>query len=81
MKDRRAVLVELEKRNGVLQVRLHDVIQQDEKGMYWVKSGLITEKDYESRIFEEMAFEEKELADFGHYIMARLMAFWKRGKL
>jgi len=33
------------------------------------------------RFFDELSFDEKELADFGYYILSRLYAFKQRGDL
>ncbi len=40
----------------------------------WIDRGLVTFKDYELEDLEELNLSEKELADLGAYVIARLMA-------
>lgn len=80
-RQKRAVIVGLEKTgNGQLRITLDDLVQSKEPST-WTKDVSITFKDYENETFDELNFDEKELADFGYYIIARLHAFYKQGEI
>lgn len=81
-KQKRAVIVSLEQtRDGKFKLNLDDLIQSNTDVNKWSKDVHITFKEYEHETFEELEFDEKELADFGYYIIARLHAFFKQGEI
>ncbi len=78
--NKRALLVSLEKtENDSIKVSLDDLIQKADSK--WIQDVLYTFKEYDVSSFEELDFDEKELADFGYSIMARLYAFYKQGEI
>jgi hypothetical protein len=80
MKKKRAVIVSLEKvENGVVRISLDDLVQSNDAAL-WAKDILYTSKEYDSEVFENLEFDDKELADFGYSIIARLYAFYKGGE-
>jgi len=79
-KSRRAVLVSVEKDGEGLRIRLDDVVCDDGSGNNWVQKDHVTNKSVAGDAFQKMEFDDKELADFGHYILARLGAFIKRNE-
>lgn len=79
-KSRRAVLVSVEKDGEDLRIRLDDVVCDPGSTKHWVQKEHVTNKPVPGNAFEKMAFDDKELADFGHYILARLSAFIKRNE-
>lgn len=68
---KRAVLANLQINGGLVRLSLDDVVKN---GDAWQEDGLITHEDYSVEKFKQLDFSEKELADFGHYIMSRLLA-------
>jgi hypothetical protein len=81
-KQRRGVLVGLQKATaGKLKLTLDDVIQSGDEPSKWNQDVSITFKEYETMTFEQLAFSEKELADFGYMIVARLYAFFKQDEI
>lgn len=78
-KPKRAVLVSLETESGGLRIMLDDVMCELPAGT-WVQKEHFTNKLVPEDAFERMAFDEKELADFGYTILARLSAFVKRNE-
>ena len=81
-KQKRAVIVGLEKvEDGKLKVTVDDLVQSIDEPSTWIKDVLITFKEYDARAFESMDFSDKELADFGCSIIARLYAFYKQGEI
>ncbi|WP_187804286.1 hypothetical protein [Aquipseudomonas alcaligenes] len=77
--SKKAVLVRLiEEDPGTLRVCLDDLNQQG--GKTWSQDALYTFKDYDKAQFESLVFDEKELADFGYSIIARLYAFHTHSK-
>lgn len=79
LKSRRAVLVSVETESGGLRIRLDDVTCDLAAGT-WVQKDHFTNKLVPEDAFERMAFDDKELADFGYSILARLSAFVKRNE-
>lgn len=76
--NKKAIIIRLTKEeSGKLRVNLDDLVQGTNNT--WVQDALYTFKDYDKAEFEELEFDEKELADFGYSIMARLYAFYKHG--
>jgi hypothetical protein len=81
-KQKRAVIVGLEKvEGGKLKVTMDDLVQSIEEPSTCIKDVLITFKDYDARAFESMEFSDKELANFGYSIIARLYASYKQGEI
>lgn len=81
-KQKRAVIVGLEQvKEGKLKLTLDDLVQSNDESSRWIKDVLITFKEYDIRTFEELDFNDKELADFGYSIIARLYAFYKQGEI
>ena len=66
---------------GTFRITLDDVVQTSETPSRWDKDVLITFKEYDPNVFEALDFTEKELADFGYAVMARLYAFHKQGEI
>lgn len=81
-KYKRAVIVSIEKcRDDRLKITLDDLIQSSNSPLAWTKDVLFTFKEYDIKTFEELDFDDKELADFGYSIIARLYAFYKQGEV
>jgi hypothetical protein len=60
--------------NGSLRVVLDDARKGHEPGS-WAYQSLVTFKDYPPGALEDLAaLSETELANFGHYVLARLLA-------
>lgn len=64
--------------NEELRISLDDVVCEIENTDTWIKKEHVTSKPVAADSFDKMQFDEKELADFGYYILARLSAFIKR---
>lgn len=61
--------------NGKVRVVLDDVANSSPGGRGpWTHSVLVTFKDYEKAALESLELSDKELADFGHYVLARLIS-------
>lgn len=67
--------------DGNLRITLDDIKRETDDGSKWSLDVFITSKDYNENIFKDLKFDEKELADFGYYIIARLHAFYERNEL
>ena len=77
----RGVLVSAQEVDGAaIRIALDDLTLANEKAGSWDASCFVTSKDYDITQFEQLDFNEKELADFGYYILCRLYAFRKRGE-
>jgi hypothetical protein len=70
-------LVSLEQEDSGMRIRLDDIETGVGVGT-WLQKEHFTNKLVPNDAFETMAFDEKELADFGYSILARLGAFVKR---
>ena len=78
---KRGVLVSVQHADdNTVRITLDDLVK-GEKANTWAFDSLVTFKDYEKKNFESLTFTDKELADFGYYIIARLYAYYKRGEL
>lgn len=76
--NKKAIIVRLTKEeSGKFRVNLDDLVQGSNNN--WMEDAPYTFKDYDKANFEELEFDEKELADFGYSILARLYAFYKHG--
>jgi hypothetical protein len=80
-KPRRAVLVSVTKQGDEFRLSLDDVECQRSAPTLWKQRDHVTSKEISERAIEELEFDEKELADIGHYILARLHAFKSRGEI
>lgn len=77
---KRGVLVSIQcVDDKTVRITLDDLVK-GEKPNTWTFDNLITFKDYEKKSFKDLTFTDKELADFGYYIIARLFAYYKRGE-
>ena len=79
-KAKRAVLVSLVKHQGVLRLSLDDAESQSGTPATWKQCEHYTSKPITEAELADLKFDEKELADFGYHILARLYAFKKRGE-
>ncbi len=78
---KRGVLVSVQcADDNTVRITLDDLVKE-EKPNTWTFDSLVTFKDYKKKNFEDLTFTDKELADFGYYIIARLCAYYKRGEL
>ena len=66
---------------GSMRITLDDVVKKSGDASGWDIDCFVTSKDYDEKRFDELDFDEKELADFGYYILSRLYAFKKRGDI
>lgn len=73
--SRRAVLVTLAEDGDRFRINLDDAECREPSSKIWERMVHITNKSFSVEMFENLLFDEKELADFGYYIMARLHAF------
>jgi hypothetical protein len=80
MKTKRAVLVSLVKHKGELRLSLDDAEFQGGSPAAWKQSDHYTSNPITDAELDELKLDEKELADFGYHILARLYAFKKRGE-
>jgi len=65
-------------KNGIIRINLDDVLNTSKSELgKWEHKALVTWKDYDIANFEKLELTEREYADFGHYIMARLVAIKK----
>ncbi len=80
-KLKRAVIVGLEMASeNKLRITLDDAIQSGREPSEWIKDVSITSKEYDRSTFQKLDFGEKELADFGYHILARIHAFYGQGE-
>ncbi len=80
-KQKRAVIVGLEKTSeNKLKITLDDLVQSSREPKTWIKDVFITSKEYDMGTFKELDISDKELADFGYYILARIHAFYTQGE-
>lgn len=64
-----------------MHITLDDVVRKGDDASRWAMDCFVTSKDYDEKLFDGLNFDEKELADFGYYILSRLYAFKQRGEL
>jgi hypothetical protein len=79
-RSRRAVLISITKSDQGHRISIDDAVSDDGLAKTWAQREHVTNKLMTTEAFEKMEFDEKELADFGHYILARLNAFLKRNE-
>jgi len=81
-KPKRAVLVSISVEDDGLRLSLDDAQRQGSiDADTWKQREHYTSKIISEKSLDEMSFEEKELADFGHAILARLYAFKSCGEI
>ncbi|MET7143449.1 hypothetical protein M3S04_17555 [Xanthomonas sp. PPL139] len=80
VKKRRALLISIFDNDDSLRVDLDDVVSDGTFGEIWKKKEHVTNKDISVGEFDSLSFDEKELADFGYFVMARLYAYRSRGE-
>lgn len=79
---RRALLVSVtETEDDSVQISMDDLLRSDVEGTTWKLVCHVTSKVYDENVFDKQSLDEKELADFGYYILSRLCAFKKCGEL
>lgn len=80
-KARRAVLVSAVPGTNTVRICLDDVVSEFQAPKSWFQREHVTNKEISLSSFENGQFDDKELADFGFFILARLSAFMDRGEL
>jgi len=75
---RRALLVSVTKEGTNFCISLDDVVGNAGYGEIWIQKEHVTNKTIKQVVFEQMQFDEKELAHFAYHVMARLKAFLDR---
>lgn len=76
----RGVLVSLTSERGGLRLNLHDAVRDGHDPGLWRRAELITFQDMDEKEFVNVEFDEKELADFAYYVLARIHAFKTLGE-
>ena len=81
-RSKKAILVSVEERQGTPWLCLDD-LQSDgaSDACTWRKAAHFTAKPISGGLLEDINWTEKELADFGYHILARLHAFYKLHEL
>lgn len=79
-KSKRGVLVRVIRKDGALAIRLDDAVQVEVGSDLWKRDVFVTEGALDEERFEDMKFDDKELADFGYYVLARLYAYKQVGE-
>ena len=77
---KRAVLVRMTLEDGKTFIRLDDAEGNGMDASLWKRVEFVTRKELDPGQLEEMEFDDKELAAFGYYILARLGAFRAMGE-
>ncbi len=81
-RPRRGVLVcAAQTDDGSMRITLDDIARKSDDGSHWDLDCFVTSKDHDETRFDELDFDDKELAAFGYYILARLLAFKRRDEL
>lgn len=71
----RAVIVSLTDDPEGVRISLDDIVQNE--NMSWTKDRHVTSQVFSAEKIADSDFTEKELADIGHYVIARLRALRK----
>jgi hypothetical protein len=79
-KLKRGVLVRLTVQETGMFLNLDDLEELQTQSKAWQQREPVTLKEIDEQKFNRMEFDEKELADFGYYILARLHAFRAMGE-
>lgn len=78
---RRAVLVYFKEYEDGTKLTLDDVVLQPGQQDIWKKDVLYTFKAMSKGELEKLEFSDKELADFGFHVLARLSAFLRNNSI
>lgn len=78
---KRAVLVSFVTKEDGTHLSLDDVVCSDAAKKIWREDLYYTSKPLTVEDLRKLEFDEKELADFGYHILARLAAFAETNKL
>ncbi len=84
IRSNRSVSVNIRKlEDGAVRLMLDDIIKisDNDGNATWKSDCYITAKDYDAETFKNLAFTEKELADFGYYILSRLYAYYETNEI
>jgi len=76
-----AILVSFVTKDGATHLSLDDAQCVGDDGQAWRRDAHYTSKPITVEELQSLEFDEKELADFGYHILARLAAFAKASKL
>jgi hypothetical protein len=80
-KNKRSLLVKASvKSDNLINITLTDAIEGQADNA-WREDCIVSTKDYDESNFDNMDFDEKELADFGYFILSRIYAFKKQGEI
>jgi hypothetical protein len=82
MKSKRGLLISAQlSDSGVISIIMDDIIKNDTNASSWNVDCFVTSQEYDEQKFDDLDFNEKELADFGYYILSRLYAFKQRNEI
>jgi hypothetical protein len=70
--QRRGVKVHLEQHDGCFRVVFDDVLADETEPSLWREERFYTETQFDAKRFSKFDFSEKELADIGLTVLARL---------
>lgn len=76
----RAVLISVVREGSGFRVSLDDAVRDVAAPKLWRQAEHVTNQFVAAPSIENVQLTETELADFGHYIFARLSAFVARGE-
>ncbi len=80
-KERRGLLVSAAVVGGTVRVTIDDVISKHDEPNIWTPADHVTSKEISRDSLSTMTFDEKEMADFAFFLLARLSAFADRNEL
>jgi hypothetical protein len=82
MKSKRGLLISAQISDSrVISITMDDIVRNDKDLSSWNVDCFVTSQEYDEHKFDDLDFNEKELADFGYYILSRLYAFKQRNEL
>jgi len=64
-----------------IRISVDDVVEELDRSGSWVQREHVTNKAVSGQKLKELTFDERELADFAHFVLARLSAFGERGEI
>jgi len=76
----RAVLISVVREGSGFRVSLDDAVRDAATPKLWRQAEHVTNQFVAAPSIESLQLSEAELADFGHYIFARLSAFVSRSE-
>jgi hypothetical protein len=79
-KKRRAVLITAKAEADLVEIRVDDAQSDGDESAGWRYADHVTGKKFSRESIRAMTLDEKELADFGFYVLSRLSAFIDRGE-